>query len=767
MRHLSRIPSLRDEYRPRQDIMLSPESPAPSGTYVDPYNDGETEAGEIGRYGRKLWEHKWSICASVLLSVAAAAVCTRLQTPIYKAKAALEVQEFNDKFLNRGVVDPVTRVDVAGGNPDLEAELTMLRSRALTRRVVAALHLQRYTQSQRSHRWLRLFGWNQRALPSEQLAISMVEDSLEANAVPGTHVIALTFRAADPRLAADILNALMQQFISQDLETRVAADQHTGQWLAAQVADIKSKLQTSEDQLQAYERASGLMFTDGTISIAEQKLKQIQEQLSTATADRMLKQARFEAASRDAHDSLPEVLSNTTLNQYRVTLTNLRQQLADAETLLTPNHYKVKQLRAQVRELEEALATEQSNIVAGLRSDLGSARAREALLSAAYARQANLVSEQDAKAVRYSMLKREVDTNRQLYDAMLQTVKGANIASALRASNIAVIEAAEPPDLPSSPKPVLNLSIGLATGLLFGMAFALFRARADCTFRKPGELSAYLHLPELGAVPTEGAAKSRPQVARALGRRLLTTIAMGDPQGSAENRFEPSTYDPAASPVGEAFRITLASILSRIKSWNQTSVIVWTSAGSGEGKTTSVTNLGLAMAMTGRRVLLIDGDMRRPRLHDYLKLRNDRGLGDLLQRKEPLEPHALAETIKKTRRPGLEVLTSGPCSGNPADLLYSPRLAELIRLARTMFDAVFIDTPPVLKMADARILASFADAVVLVCRAGETHRAAAAVAAEHLIADGIPILGAILNDWVPDSNGTYLAYERYRVGSRA
>ena len=270
--------------------------------------------------------------------------------------------------------------------------------------------------------------------------------------------------------------------------------------------DVRIKLEKSEDELQSYAQASGLLFTSEKDNVAEEKLRQLQEELSKAQADRVAKQSKYELASTAPPESLPEVLDDATLKEYQVKLTDLRRQLAELSSSLTPAHPAVKKVQAQVTALEAALEKERANIIQRIRNEFESAQRREHLLAANYASQARLMSEQAAKVAHYNILKSEVDTNRQLYDSMLHNVQEAGMTSALRASNIRVVDSAEPPTRPYKPSIVLNSALGLLAGAFFGIVFVVVQERADRTIQGPGDTTIYLDVPELGAIPSAKAA---------------------------------------------------------------------------------------------------------------------------------------------------------------------------------------------------------------------------------------------------------------------
>jgi capsular exopolysaccharide synthesis family protein len=583
-----------------------------------------------------------------------------------------------------------------------------------------------------------------------QVLLEQAKESLKVKAQGQTRIIEILVDSPDPKLAADFANTLASEFIDMNLEARWQMTQRTGEWLSRQLEEMRIKLERSEDRLQAYARQAGLMFTEKQGSVEEDRLRQLQEELSKARAERIARQSRFELAKASPPETLADVLNDASLREYQTKLTDLRREESELSTTYTPEHAKVKRVRAQLETIAAALKSERDAILQRIRNDYEEAVRREKLLELDYERQSRLVSEQSEKAIQYNILKREVDSNRQLYDAMLERVRAASVASALRASNVRVVDAARPPEFPYKPRVALNTALGLLLGGFLGVALILMRERMDRTLQEPGDAQFYLNVAELGVIPSA----ERP-------RKLLK-----GPDADGEPAVETAVAVQKHSVLAESFRAALTSILFSGQNGNRPRVIVLTSPSPGEGKTTVVANLGEALAEVNKRVLLIDGDLRKPRLHEIFETERERGLSDLLRDPAPLA-EAVNGSVRETRVANLFLLPSGAESAASTNLLYSERMAALLELMEKEFDTVLIDTPPVMQIPDARILGRLADAVILVLRAGKTSRDAALAVRERLAEDGTRVLGAILNDWDPKraGGGRYgygYGYERYR-----
>jgi len=696
----------------------------------------EPQSGSVLDYWRILYQRKLTLFAFAVVGLIGALAFTLPQTPMYRASAALEIQDNkNDAFAIK-ILSPVA--DSTPNDPlaDIPTQIRLLQSQTLVERALNQAHISS-SGDLNPHS-----GFIVSRLPklpflhggqSKENLVEMASKKLKVTQSGQTRIVEVSFDASDPALAARFANALTSEFIDENLQARWQMNHRTSDWLVGQLDDMRVKLQSSEDALQTYARQKGLMYTGDKQSVSEDKLRQLQMELSKAQADRVERQSRFEIARSASADTVPEVLNDANLRAMETTLTDLRRQDADLAVTFKPDYTKAKRIRAEITTLESAINEKRAAIVDRLNNELQESRRREELLAAAYTAQTRSVVDDSAKSVQYDMLKHEVDSNRQVYEAMLQRVKESSIVSAMKTTNVRVIDAAKPPLHPYTPNLPLNTAAGLICGLLLGAAVIVVRTRTNLSLQNPGEAEMLLGIPELGVIP---AADSGP-------KRLspLQTLFSGDKQ--LQN---PGTgYSANAQAVADSFRAVLASILFA-EAKQQKRVLVVTSANPGEGKTSTVTNLAATLANMNRKVLLIDGDIRSPRLHSLFNIDNSVGLTNVLREiafnKMPMTP-----AIRETSIPNLHVLTSGSAIQADADLLFSPSMAALVDRYREEYDMVLIDTPPMLLMPDARVLGRVADGVVLIARAGRTGRNAIQAAFKRFVEDQTPVLGVILNDW--------------------
>jgi capsular exopolysaccharide synthesis family protein len=593
----------------------------------------------------------------------------------------------------------------------------------------------------------------------------MAVETLKVVASRDSRLILITCDSTDPEVAAEFANTLVSEFIEQKMEDRWDVYNTTGQLLTRAQEELKLKLEASEQKLQEYAKSSGLLFVGVDRSVAEEKLGQLQAELSHAQADRIQKEAKYKLTGSSSTESLPEVLDNGPLAQYQVKLADLRRELALLTSSLTPAHPKVIRLQAQISELQSTMTSERQNIVKRLKNEYESALERERLLSRNYSGQTQVVSDQGEKAIQYNLLKKDVEANRQLYQTALQRGKEASINSALRSSNVRVVDRAKPSIFPYKPNILVNLIMGLLGGCFAGIGLILARDYLNRSIRTPGESSSYLNTPELGVIPSshiESGLTDRFQ-------RLLPSSAGSTSSNGRSHQTKPArsvelvTWENKPSLLAESFRATLTSILFSPDQGSARRILAITSSMPSEGKTTITSNLAIALAETNQRVVLIDADMRRPRLHKIFDVTNTWGLSALLQEQTVISDYPKETLTRKTNIPNLSLLVSGPGAVSIPSVLHSNRAAQLLERLKREFDVVLIDCPPMLHLADARVLGRLSDGVILVIRAGRTSQEAAVSAMQRFNEDGTRVLGTILNDWNPKTASYTGGYEYHHA----
>jgi polysaccharide biosynthesis transport protein len=710
---------------------------------------GPSQPNGLLEYWRMASSHKGILIAFAFAGALGGFLIGLPKTPLYRARTSLEVLELNEDFMNMKQTNPLTTTDYSYDTSESQTQVKVLESDALLKRTIRDLHGDDKASGARVHSpepaWRELLHMPASDQVSHrQRQLNEAAASRNVRVTPRTRILELTIDSADPKLAADFANTLANEYIEESQDTRSRSSQKTSEWLGTELNNTRLKLEKSEIALQQYAQSSGLIFTDPQTNIADQKLQQIQGELSAATADRITKQSRFELAQSAPPDSLPDVLDNSALRQAAAKLSELRAELANLRATYSVEYNKTKKVEAEIATLQAAFEASRSNILARITNDYQEATRKERLLSSTYDTQARVVVGQSEKAIQYNILKREADSNRQLYDTMLQHLKESTVASALRTSNVRVLDEAEVPTVPFSPNFKVNTILGFVLGLISGTGYVLLRQYGNRRLQGPGDLHFWTGLPELGAIPRVNVPVTKKRFGDGLrdvtvsrGPGFMADWAAADLKGYPQWQRKPNA-------VAEALRRVLASLLFRGSNDSFPKVLVFTSTSSGEGKSTIVSNVGIALAEIGRKVLIIDGDLRRSSVHVIFG-REKRGLSDLLRDSEENEL-AASSFIQSTAIPRLSLLASGE-EELGTDILYSPKLRKLLAELTNSYDAILIDTPPMLDVTDARLLARLADGVILIARANRTMRDAVIAASRLLGSDRSRIVGCILNDW--------------------
>jgi succinoglycan biosynthesis transport protein ExoP len=744
------------------------------------YSDGSPDDSESmwAEYKRVFKRRRSLIFLVTLTGALIGFLLTVAVLPVYRARTSLDIQNLNADFMNMKVVAPTGSEENASTEAYVQTQIKLLQSDTLRARTVAQMRsatgvasLTRDDLLSRVRRLLHVPGDS--PLSSEAL-LHFTANRVSVKPLGMTRLVEVTCDSWNAQFSADFCNMLTRQFAEQDREVRWNEAQKTSEWLSRQLADVRAQVAESEKKLEAATGDSTLVLnTDegsGNESVAEDKLRQLQAALMTAESERVAKQAQYEISTSGSPDSLPMVLDSGQLQDTAMKLEDLKRQVASMVPPLTEANPKVQHLRAQIKELQTSLDIDKGNVVDRITKEYEAARHREALLKAEYEKQERLVTREQGKEAQYSMLRREVLSGQQLYQTLLQRVKEAGFASAMQASTVRVVDAAKAPEAPIAPSRATSVSVGTLIGILAGIGLAFFKERTQTALRAPGDVTKYLKLRELGVIPSARRALNyRSTAKRANSFPAHPSARAAIPEAEPQHTIDMTAWQDHTSLVAEAYRTTTYSVLLAGREMQRTKAFVVSSPNVGEGKTTVTCNLGLALAQTKRKVLIIDGDLRKPRVHKLMGLPNEAGLRDLLRGDLDISGEPLAMCCQSTGIANLSVITSGSGLEEPTGLLHSPILPMLLNKVSETFDIVLVDSPPMLHMADARILAGISNGVILVFRSRVTDRQAAAAARDLFLEDQVEVVGTILNDFDPFKEGDaryYNSYYAYREASR-
>ena len=715
--------------------------------------NNNAQSGGLLEYWRILRHQKGTWLIYTFIGAVIGLLATIPQTPIYQAKASVEIQSLNENFMN---LRQNTEVYEAGTDPsEIPTQINVIQSRAVLGAVV-----KQFKDSKRPIAIHSRVEFLRRFLPGRPSAASSLNQELadiaksfKARAVGQTRVISITADSSDPALAADFINAVNAKLIEQNLESRWKSTQKTAEWLGHQLDDMRVKLERSEDSLQQYARQSGLLFTnDEKTNVSEDKLKQLQQELSAAAAARIARQSTYELAQHASPDALPDVLNDASLRDTANRIRDLRSQIADLRAVYAPEYDKVRRAQAEIVALQATFEHDRNAILSRIKNEFDDSARREELLQKAYDAQTQEVTGQGEKSIQYNILKREVDSNRQLYDAMLAQLKQSSIASAMRASNIHVVDDAIPPASPYKPDRKQSAGIGALVGVFLGGAFIVMRFRADTSIQQPGESMHILGVPELAIIPAgkhENSNRSSPQVktyrkssnskpgSANLPPSPKVSVPPSSPSSSRPNTTSTPRFKPSSSPAPAPAKA------------NPPSPATWPSP-SPKSAARSSSSMPTCAAPANTSVFSVN---------------NDFGLSTVLNEKVALNGDpTLGGAIQETPIPDLWILPSGPSTSSSTNLLINPHMSRLLKHLKKQFDIILIDTPPMLQIPDARVVGRLADSVIMVIRANKTTRGAVMAACQRFSEDGTKILGTILNDWNPKTAPDgYYGYYNYRT----
>lgn len=700
-----------------------------------PAIDPPAHEAPVVLYGHALWRRRRFLLVLAVAGALAGGVYGWLRPPVYEARASLEIRPLNSGFLDMDEVSPTA--PEGAERAELRTQGKLLESRGLAERVVENLGL--------------LLSAGEPPSPELRARLERVAARTEVRADDGSRVFQVLSRSEDPVLAAHFANALVAEFIEGARARRLESAAETAEWLDSQTRVLRARLTESEGRLRDYADRNGYAtLSDPDAAAAERGLGEIERELLTARSERMRLQARAEQLARGV-DRLPEAAGSPTLQSYRLRLADQRRKRAELDTLYLPEHYQVKQVDAQIREIESSISAELERLRARIEGEYQAAQRREGLLAQERdARRADL-ERRSRQAVDFGKLEREVAANRELLDTFLERGKQAGVAAALPAVGVQPLDAARAPERPLTPPPALLAAAGLGGGLFLGVLGVVARERLDDRLRTPGDIESSLGLLELGAVPARWAEPSEAQM----------TPAGRDWEPAADDPVELSAVTRRASLIAECVRGVRTSLLTVSEDTGRGHAFVVTSASPGEGKTTLSVNLAVSFAELGITTLLVDADLRRPRIHRLLGVDNRWGLADLLRPDAGGEVAAAALAIPEA--PGLHVLTSGVAHFGGPGLLHSRQMELLMERFRARYEAIIFDAPPALALTDARVLGRMADGALVTVRAGSTRRPDAHEAIRLLKQDGARVLGGVLNGWDPADGPArrYSGYEAY------
>jgi capsular exopolysaccharide synthesis family protein len=708
-------------------------------------------------YWNVIVKRRWVVLSCLLIVFTTVAIGTLKKKPIYEGKVLIEINPEQPNVLNFQEVLQLTSIDLDSYR---ETQYRVLQSRTLAEHVVDDLNLYRYPEFYKGR---LLFGLIERdpdkipktsdsgppdhSMNAYRNAVKNFTDSIDVNPVRRSNLVELSFYSEDPELAARIANRLSNDYIDQNLQVKFDETMRASDWLQGELVQLKAKLEKSEDILQSYARANSIIFVEEKQSLVNERLKQLQEEYTKAQAVRFEKEPLYNLVQAGRVQDLPGFLDNRLIQDLTERLAELQRDYAQMTATVKPEYPKAIALKKQIDTIQASLDRQKKNLSQNIIDSYRSALANERLLEKALDEQKKIVNDIAEKSIQYNILKRDVDTNRQLYEGLQTRMKEATVSAGLRASNVRIVDTAQVAKSPVKPRVLLNLALGIILGAAVGIGLALFQEYLDNTLKTADEVERLLRLPSLGLLPDyigDGNGKA--------GGEELALVSRG-------NNGDLAPALQTGREASEAYRTLRTSIL--LSANPVPKMLLITSALPSEGKTTITVNLGATLASLGSKVLIVDCDMRRPCCHRSTGVENKPGFVRCLTGQVEL-----ADAILPV--PGvlnLSVIPCGPIPPNPAEVLSSSLTADLLRRLRSEFEYVLLDSPPLLTVSDSRILSTLTDAVVLVTKAYSTPYDLVRRARGLLYNAGARILGVALNSVdAYKQGGSGYGFYRYGYG---
>lgn len=718
----------------------------PSRQFPQPYL--APQESPLVHYWRVLNKRRWTVLATTAIIFTLAVIATLKTTPLYQATSKVAIFPEMPNVLGFKSFDdnsPDYQYDVA-----LETQAAILRSDALALQVIQTMHLDenpKFTSAPRHKTGDALEDANlQPDASSTAGLIGRFHAGLGIQIIPNSRLVQISYTDPDPRLATEIVNTLVRTFTEQNFKTKYEAATQTSDWLNTEIDDLRLKVQTSEEKLVRYQKDHSILGVDEKQNIVTAKLDELNRELAAAEMDRIQKEAVYKMAASGDPSAFAKPTregETTMMGKLREKHSELDTQRAQLTTQFGAAYPKVVEIDNQLKQIDKEVATENGRLREQSRDEYLAALQRENLLVAAFNQQKQEANKLNESAIEYSVLKRDAEANRQLYQDLLQRLKEAGVSAGLRSSNIRIVDVARVPTAPIKPNVPRNIQFGLLLGLACGVGLAFTLESLDTSIRSIEEVSAVSTLPALGTIPLQVSAGA------SLRKRLKTAPL------ELETARPPAliTYARPKSEAAEAYRSLRTSIL--LSSYGAPpKVILVTSAVPQEGKTTISANSALVLAQRGGRVLLVDADLRRPGIDRMFGFRSRGGLSTLISGTEKFEDVA----VPFSEFPNLTILPAGPIPPQPAELLGSGVMKEYIARWRNEYEHVVIDSPPCLSVTDAVVLSPEADRVILVARSGKTTKIVLRRACDLLTQVNAPVMGIVLNALNTHSTEGYYYY---------
>jgi succinoglycan biosynthesis transport protein ExoP len=690
---------------------------------LPPSADAADSRATIVHFWRVLQKRRWLILGTLCIVAIAVTAVSLVLPKRYDASSQLLLDLEGEEDLGLDQVVMPIGIDL---DTKLQTQVRIVQSDTIANSTIKQLGLQNNPAFAGKQAIAKQRDYDTLDLQTRSGLRNAFRQDLTVQLIPKTEIMEIHFRSRDPKLSADVANTVAQTYIEHNFQTKYQATRQTSEWLAKQLDDVKKHAEAAQERVIAYQKKTGLFGEDETHNIVIDRLTLLNKSLSEAETERIVLEAKYRIAMTENPELIANIAPESLLGALYKEQAETKAEYAEMVAKYGASYPRVIQLQAQLKELDASVKTEIQKVSETLRAEYMAASKSEQMHRANLDKQKDDAYNMNQDAIQYGIMRKEVDSSRDLYEGLLKKLKEAGILAGLKSSNINIVDPASVPVVPVSPKIPVNIALGCISGLLLGMTMAFVVETVDSSIRTPEDVETHCSLPSLGIIPSVS------------GGERITRKSL--PTGS-QQFILPVTVQQSASGSAEAFRALRTSLMLSAPG-SPPQVILITSAMTKEGKSFTSINLAVVLAQTGQKVLLVDSDMRRPSINKYLGIRMNRGLSACLAGTE--DSAAMAVPVEEI--PGLHVLPAGQMPPYPAEMLGSEALPQLVQQWRRQFRYIVIDTPPVLAVTDAVVSARVADVVVLVVRSEKSRRQSLVRTRDLLKKAHANIAGVVVND---------------------
>ena len=763
----------------------------PSYPDAAPYGYGtDDEKLYLRRIWRAIWKYKWLIAVLAIIATTVVTIQVFRVKSMYQASATIEIGKENRTLVRTGQLaieteeaDSLYEVSLI-----MKTKIRVIESRPLLEQVVTNLKLDQnpkfleVTQDKsiweavktignrvgmKSHEGAEMEivptvpvksekqGTNS-AAESARLApyVDIIASNLSADHLQDTRMLVISFKHTDPEIAAAVANNIAEVFVSRDFMIKTEKFTGASEWLSRSTRELEARVQQAEEDLVNYSRANNIYSTEGGETLTMDKLSRLHDQATRAETDRILKQSLYEEVKAGRVAQLPESFADAKTLALQEKLGALAIQAAELDVKYGPKNPNVIAIRQQIASIEKQMDTSRSTLELRLKADYERAVRDETLLKAALDRAKGEAVQQNQATIQYNILRQKVETAKALYTDFLQKHNQAKIQAADQHNNFRLIDPARVPVAPIGPRRLRSIATWLILSLVAGAGLALLLDYLDNTIKTSEDVNRYVQLPTLGVIPL---------ISKRTSGKLLNG-GRGRPRAVPDNVSMTNSLVKAnrladcddRSSLAEAYRVLRTSVLLSVAG-KPPKKILFTSGRPGEGKTTTTVNTAISLAQLGSPVLIIDCDLRKPWTHKLFNINPIHGLSTYLSRDADVD-----DFIQELSIPNLSLLPCGRIPPNPAELLSSPKMKELLETLSERYEHILIDSPPLMNVTDPVILSTLSDGVILVVNGGKSKRQVVRRARQELSNVGANILGVVLNGVELGSDEyDYYYYGRY------